>query len=170
MFAVEQYPDEGRPWPLQFTDPSRGKWLVDLERGLYFVLLYRITRSEDMRCLIGDGCIAIPLATEFVYWESHTDPATGQSYKLTRFRFFGNRPSPAMKLRNGKHWGWFLPHTFANDADREYWLRAAAEAVLVYGMAGTGLYSPEGAYRVDVNGEHLRLSDFGYTAGATSPA
>jgi hypothetical protein len=142
---------------------------VDHERGLYFVLLYMHTRSDDMNCLLGDGRIAIPLGTEFVYWESHTDPATGQGYKLTRFRFFGNKPTPAMKYPHPKFRGWFLPHTFDNDADKEYWLRIAAEAVLVYGMAGTGLYSPEGAYRVEVNGEHLRLSDFGYTAGHHQP-
>lgn len=169
MFAVEQYPNEGRPWPLQFTDQSSmwSKWLVDHERGLYFVLLYMSARSNDMHCLLGDGRIAIPFGTEFVYWESHTDPVTGQSYKLTRFRFFGNMPTPTMKNPYPK--GWFLPHSFANEADKEHWLRIAAEAVLVYGRAGTGLHSPEGAYRVDVNGEHLRLSDFGYTTVRPEP-
>lgn len=59
MFAVEPYPTTGRPWPLQFTDQV-SEWLIDRERNLYFVELFRHTRSVDMNCLLGEGRVAIP--------------------------------------------------------------------------------------------------------------
>lgn len=162
VFAVEAYPAEGRPWPLQFTG-QHNKWVVDHERNLYLVILYGIGRAPGWVCLLGDGRNTIPFRTADEWRDTPRDPVTGERFQLTRMVSFGN---PVKATQFG---GWILGHTFVDDRDKAHWLRVAAEAMLVCGSTYNGLDYKDGYFRVELDGELLRLSDFGYTSKGIYP-
>jgi hypothetical protein len=163
MFAVEPYPAENRPWPLQFTKERR-KWVVDHERNLYLVILDGIGRAPGWVYLLGDGQNTIPFATRDEWRDTPTDPLTGERFQFTRICSFGSRLVRATESR-----GWFLPHTFIDDDDKAHWLRIAAEATLVCGFMYNGMDYKDGYFRVELDGQLLRLSDFGYTPRGIYP-
>lgn len=163
MFAVEPYPAEGRPWPLQFTR-QHSKWVVDHDRNLYLVVLRGIGRAPGWVCLLGDGHNTIPFSTEVEWRDTPRDPITGESFRLTRLRSFGSR-----RVKASESGGWFLPHTFINDEDKAHWLRIATEAALVCGDIYNGMDYKDGYFRIELDGQLLRLSDFGYTSRGIYP-
>lgn len=141
MFAVE----EAEPWA---RDP--GLWVVDHERGIYLQHLGGIGRQMGGLFVVAQGEIEIPF--EIVRESAYEGSETRTTMK---FQFFGNS-------RRGADVG-IPPYEFADDAERDYWMRIAAEALLVYGISYMGLSIKDGIARVDLNGELVTLSTFGYT-------
>lgn len=143
MFAVE----EAEPWARR-----PGRWVVDHGRGIYLQHVGGIGRQAGGVFVVAQGEVEIPF--EIVRESAYETDGSGTRTTM-KFQFFGNS-------RRGADEG--IPrYEFADDAERDYWMRIAAEALLVYGIGYIGLSIKDGIARVDLNGELVTLSTFGYT-------
>lgn len=144
MFEVESPPGGGR----------KGRRVVDHERGVYLQSVAGVGRQSGTTFILVHDNGVIPFET---LWESGLrDPATREPYFIMRFSSFGISDWAAEQ-------GYNLRFDFADDAEKHYWMRIAAEALVIYGPAYDGIYYKDGYTRVELDGELLRLSSFGYT-------
>ena len=134
------------------------------DRELYLVILQGVGRAPGWVHLLGDGNNTIPFATREAWREFPRDPLTGERFKITRIQSFGS-----LCAKDTATGSLFLPHTFIDDDDRAQWLRIAAEATLVCGSTYNGMDYKDGYFRVELGGQLLRLSDFGYTPRGIYP-
>lgn len=58
----------------------------------------------------------------------------------------------------------YATYEFADETEEKHWKRIAAEALLIYGPSYLGMTFKDGYARVEVDGELLKRSDFGYSA------
>lgn len=142
---IETAPRNGNVWT--------PKWVIDHERDIYLQSVSGIGRQMGKAFILVHGAKTIPLETE---WDvGLKDSVTRQPYFLMHFTVFGRSPTA---FRN---FG-FQPFEFVDDDEKKYWMRIAAEALVVYGLGYSGLDYEDGYTRVELENEHLTLSTFGY--------
>jgi hypothetical protein len=143
MFRVEK--TEGRLEPR----------VVDTEAGVYLEWLVTGSRytTEVFELVRASG--GIPFTTSREYG---VDPETGLKFMLFKFITFGSAPRAQSRAKH------LVNRTFNDDNEKQYWMKAAAEALLVFGTSFNGLEAPYNGYtRVELNNRIYTLEDFGYT-------
>lgn len=145
MFAVEPKP-EGAPGPSK-------KWVIDHERSVSLQVIVGLGRSDGQAFILIHDAITIPFNVMFD--PGHVDPASGDPYYIMRFSSFG---------RSGEtHRLGYSTYEFADETEERHWKRIAAEALLIYGPSYLGMTFKDGYARVELDGEFLKRSDFGYS-------
>lgn len=145
MFEVEGPQDGG----------TKDLRVIDHDRGVHLRSVAGVGRQSGATFILVHDKGVIPFET---LWETGLrDPATREPYFIMRFS-----PGFGISGRAAKE-GYNLRFDFADDAQKHYWMRIAAEALLVYGAAYDGIYYKDGYTRIELDGELLRLSTFGYT-------
>jgi hypothetical protein len=143
MFAVE----EAEPWARR-----PGRWVVDHERGMYLQRVAGIGRQAGGVFVLAQGDIEIPF--EMVRGSAYEPDGSGTRTTMSLRFFGGSRRAADVGIAS---------YEFADDAEKDHWMRIAAEALLVYGVGYAGLSIKDGILRVDLNGQLVTLSTFGYT-------
>jgi hypothetical protein len=147
MFAVEPTPRDDKAWT--------AKRVIDHGRDVYLQNVSGIGRRMGGAFILVHGEKTIPFEAE---WDGGLkDAFTGEPYFLMHFSMFGISGFA----------GWLFgiePYEFAGEDEKKEWMRLAAEALVVYGLDYDGLDHKDGYTRVELDGEQLTLSSFGYTS------
>lgn len=145
MFAVEPKP-EGPPGPSK-------KWVIDHDRNLSLQVLVGLGRSNGQAFILVHNNITIPF--NIMLDPGHIDPESGDPYFVMRFSSFG-RSGAAHRLG-------YATYEFADEAEEKHWKRIATEALLIYGPSYMGMKFKDSYTLVELDGELLKRSDFGYS-------
>lgn len=90
--------------------------------------------------------------------ESDVDAKTGLRFTLFKFNTFGSAPRSQSRAAH------LVNRTFSDENEKQYWMKIAVEALLVFGTAFNGLDAPyKGFTRVELNHNIYTIEDFGYT-------
>ena len=129
--------------------------VVDRDMGVYLRSVAGVGRQSGATFILVNDKGVIPFET---LWETGLrDPETHEPYFIMRFS-----PGFGISGRAAKQ-GYNPRFDFVDEAEKRYWMRIAAEALLIYGPAYDGIYYKDGYTRIELGGELLRLSTFGYT-------
>ena len=137
------------------TEGSLEARVVDADAGVYLEWLVTGSRftTEVFELLSASG--GIPFTTSREYG---VDPETALKFMLFKFVTFGSAPRAQIRAKH------LVSRTFNDDNEKQYWMKVAAEALLVFGTSFNGLEAPYNGYtRVQLNNYIYTLEDFGYT-------
>ncbi|WP_082699225.1 hypothetical protein [Arthrobacter sp. EPSL27] len=131
--------------------------VADADAGLYLEWLVTGSRytTEVFELLSASGGIPFTTSREYA-----VDPETGLRFTLFKFITFGSAPRAQSRAKH------LVNRTFRDGTEKQYWMKIAVEALLVFGTAFNGLEAPRKGYtKVELNGRIYTLEDFGYTLG-----
>lgn len=129
--------------------------VADADAGVYLEWLVTGSRytTEVFELLTESG--GIPFTTSR---ESDVDAETGLKFTLFKFNTFGSAPRSQSRAAH------LVNRTFSDENEKQYWMKIAVEALLVFGTAFNGLDAPyKGFTRVELNNNIYMIEDFGYT-------
>ncbi|CAH0238926.1 MULTISPECIES: hypothetical protein [unclassified Arthrobacter] len=145
MFRVEKTEDNLVP---RVADADAGVYLEWLVTGSPYT-------TEVFELLNASGGIPFTTSREHV-----VDPESGLKFTLFKFITFGSAPRAQSRAKH------LVNRTFDDDNEKQYWMKIAVEALLVFGTAFNGLEAPyKGFTRVEFNNRIYTLEHFGYTLG-----
>lgn len=129
--------------------------VADADAGVYLEWLVTGSRytTEVFELLTESG--GIPFTTSR---ESDVDAKTGHRFTLFKFNTFGSAPRSQSRAAH------LVNRTFSDENEKQYWMKIAVAALLVFGTAFNGLDAPyKGFTRVELNNNIYTIEDFGYT-------
>jgi hypothetical protein len=143
MFEVEETEDGHEHRVIDRATGVYLKWLV--AGGPYFTEVFNLVHADG----------SVPLTT---VREEGVDPETGLPFFVFKFLTFGSAPKAHRNTRD------LVTRAFDDETEKRFWMKVAAEALLVFGWAYNGLKAPHPSYtRVELDGHTYTLKDFGYT-------
>jgi hypothetical protein len=145
VFSI--YLPEKEPW---YSNQRR---VVDRDRDISLRLAALTGRDPGKAFVLRHGNTSIPFHTE--ERTGLVDPLTGKPYFTSEIVSFGT----SIYLKGDR----IVPdHRFNDDDEARHWRRAAAEAVLIFGLDYNGFDLDQEYVRVLLNGKLLTRRDFGY--------
>lgn len=143
MFHIEMRQIEGRSHPMGIV--------VDAERHATLEVVEFVSAELlwIMKLVVESATIPFTNRNEEI-----KDPATDDTYFITRFDSFGS--TTLLQYSHG-----ILPYRFKDAAEKSLLQMLAVEGLLVFGSFYNGDQQPNGKYRIELNGRLYTKNDFG---------